>query len=295
MEVRSYNNELVFAQLLFSRVFKNITIRRKLGDGKSLDIRIPCVIGSRSRVYKNIEAKSNSSSGNLTLPLICITRTGLSKSPERLSNLHNEIVQSDGVRVNYNLLTPIPIDIHYEVAVISKYPADAEMVMSNFIPFFNQDIYVSSIHPKFKNIKTNSQIIMDDEISQEFPAIEGVDGLTDDIQTSVCTFTFKTWIFGGTAKSKYNGYLGNLSAEGRVLSSYPGDDSDGDGSSAEDTANIKEIRAVSVGFYAVPTSSDFTDYFRRTDLSSSDPDYLYPDADFLYYRYDSDGIKWIIE
>ena len=43
----------------------------------------------------------------------------------------------------YHLMPPIPVDISYEVNVIAKYPSDIDKIASNFMVFFNSDIYVS--------------------------------------------------------------------------------------------------------------------------------------------------------
>lgn len=57
------------------------------------------------------------------LPMIAINRTGITRNPERLNNLHNEVkYQETSTRRNYNLYTPVPIDINYDVIVLSKNP-----------------------------------------------------------------------------------------------------------------------------------------------------------------------------
>ena len=50
MEYRSYNKELAYANMLFKRPFSNIAIER---DGKL--IKFNCIIGNRSRIFKNLE------------------------------------------------------------------------------------------------------------------------------------------------------------------------------------------------------------------------------------------------
>ena len=57
---------------------------------------------------------------------------------------------------DYNLYTPIPVDITYTVSMISKVPGDIDRIISNFILFFNKDVFVSHKHPKFPNLKFSS-------------------------------------------------------------------------------------------------------------------------------------------
>lgn len=56
----------------------------------------------------------------------------------------------------YELMTPVPVDIEYEVSIVSKYPSDIDMIASNFMVFFNSDIYVTCEHPKYEGIKMNN-------------------------------------------------------------------------------------------------------------------------------------------
>ena len=89
MEIRSYNQELSYANLLFLRLFNNIVITRQLANGKSQDVKVKCVLGQRSRILKNLENPDRK--GTYKIPMIAINRTGYSRNSERLNNLHNEI------------------------------------------------------------------------------------------------------------------------------------------------------------------------------------------------------------
>jgi len=93
-------------------------------------------------------------------------------------------------------LTPVPIDISYEVSVVAKYPADIDKIASNFMVFFNSNIYCSQAHPKFSDIKLNNQVVMSDSVSEDHS--DELDGTRDDLIVSTFTFTFKTYLFGGT-------------------------------------------------------------------------------------------------
>lgn len=60
--------------------------------------------------------------GIYTLPLISINRTGYSRNGERLNNLNNEVKYELGPKSRYyHLMAPVPVDINYEVTVMSKY------------------------------------------------------------------------------------------------------------------------------------------------------------------------------
>jgi len=66
--------------------------------------------------------------------------------------------------------------------------------------FFNPDVYVTCMHPKYEGIRLNNQIIMSDSVSEEHP--DELDGSADDFITSTFQFTFKTYLFGGNQQAK---------------------------------------------------------------------------------------------
>ena len=95
--------------------------------------------------------------GNYKLPMIVISRSGYSRNGDRLNNLHNEVKYELGPAYRkYHLMTPVPIDVSYDVSIIAKYPSDIDMIASNFMVFFNSDIYVSCEHPKYEGVKMNN-------------------------------------------------------------------------------------------------------------------------------------------
>lgn len=89
-----------------------------------MTIDVPVVLADRSRIFKNLEKPG------LTLPLITIQRTGLSIAANRITNLHNEIKNQEMEgRINYNLYTPVPLDITYKVCLVSRWLSDIDMML----------------------------------------------------------------------------------------------------------------------------------------------------------------------
>lgn len=199
MEIISYNAELALANLMFMKLFRNIRIERTDTYGEKSVINVNCVLGQRSRILKNWQNAEKRAT--MKLPMIAINRTGYVRNGERLNNLHNEVkYEMTSHYRKYDLLTPVPIDISYDVSIIAKYPSDIDQIASNFMIFFNSDIYVSMEHPKYEGIILNNQIIMSDSVSEEHP--DELDGSTDDFITTTFQFTFKTYLFGGNQKAK---------------------------------------------------------------------------------------------
>lgn len=267
MEFISYNAELGCSNQLFKRFFNNIKIERTNNLGQKSLLDIPCVFGQRSRILKALENPDNES--QYKVPMIIINRTGYSRQSDRLNNLHNEVkYEISEKRRNYQFLTPVPIDINYEVSVIAKYPADIDKIASNFMIFFNSNIYCSQAHPKFSDIKLNNQVIMSDSVSEDHS--DELDNTRDDLTISTFTFTFKTYLFGGTVqyhKQRAKKQIVELSTfisagveVSTMVSSYiddPNNEGYNDG--------IPKIKGLDFGFYTIPKKEDILNYMTSVD------------------------------
>lgn len=155
MEFISFNSELGISNLLFQRVFSDIRIERTDKQGNKTWLKVPCVNAQRSRIIKSLENRERASM--YKLPMIAFSRTGYSRQGDRVNSLHNEVkYEITSTNRNLSLLTPIPIDISYDLTIFAKYQADIDKIASNFMVFFNNDIYVSQEHPKFAGLKLNN-------------------------------------------------------------------------------------------------------------------------------------------
>lgn len=198
MEVQSFNNEFGLAQLQFGQIFTGIKLSRKY---KGKPIYVPCVFGQRSRILKNLENPSTDAVS--PLPVIVITRNGFVRDSERVANLHLD-KQLSPYKGKYdpNVMTPQPINITYTVAAITKYPKDMDEILTNFLVFFNQDVYVRTSHPKLPDEYQKSQIVWDGSVSEEWP--DQLDSTAGDVQICTTTFIYKTYLYGGTEIAELN-------------------------------------------------------------------------------------------
>lgn len=63
----------------------------------------------------------------MKLPMIAVNRTGYARNGERLNGMHNEVKHEMTSKWrSYDLMTPVPIDISYDVSIIAKYPSDVD-------------------------------------------------------------------------------------------------------------------------------------------------------------------------
>ena len=267
MEIHSYNQELAIANTQFKRFFNNISVERANGEV----VNFKCVIGNRSRIFKNLENPDKN--GLYSLPMIIIQRTGITKNNDRLTNVNNEVKYAPHSKMlnfrNFpqilNLYTPVPIDITYQVTIVSKRQGDIDRAISNFIPFFNKDAFVRYNHPKFEGLFLKCQVIMDDNIQEEHP--DALDSSEDDIVTCTVNFTYKTWIFcGNDVMSGEGNYV--VHKISTILSVDPETDTSTYVSVITDTEYngfVPQIRQINVGFYPVPLLSGMLEHMHWVD------------------------------
>lgn len=319
MQIQSYNQELSLANLMFMRIFNNIRIQREQ-NGKVEDIKVICTPGQRSRILKGFQNPERR--GQMRLPMIVVNRTGYSRSPARVNNLHNEVkFEMTSKYRKYDLLTPVPIDVSYDVSIIAKYPSDIDKIASNFMVFFNNDVYVSCEHPKYEGIMLNNQVVMQDSVSEEHP--DELDGTQDDITTATFQFIFKTYLFGGTQQAKkkkvdvistsVSTILSNsistltydeLTSNAKELSNKQLSVS----VQQEVTANVSSVvsstydddiydgftpvvNQINVGFYATPQQSGFVEHMDFVDNKLQDPALISTHVDRLIWTIDEASEK----
>lgn len=294
MQIQSFNSELAIANLMFLRLFNNIIIHRTDKQKNKKQVKVNCVFGQRSRILKNFQNQDKT--GNMKLPMIAINRTGYVRNGERVNDNNNEVkFEITSKNRSYDLLTPIPIDISYDVVIIAKYPSDVDQIASNFMVFFNPSIYVTCEHPKYEGIKLNNQIVMSDSISEEHP--DELDGATDDFITTTFQFTFKTYLFGGNTQAKLvpqkiiSTYISSVISDcvyeltnedkqnlsnfvDKNLSTTYQKKVDVTLTAFVDNPNISNetydgfvpiVKSIDAGFYPVPQVSDFVQYMDDVD------------------------------
>ena len=285
MEIISYNQELAYANMLFRRPFNNIKIFR---DGKW--IKFKCVIGNRSRILKGKENKDRNA--QLELPMIIIQRMGITKAKERKANLHNEVKYKTGKSgLEINLYTPVPVNIQYQVTIVSKYQGDIDMCYSNFIPFFNDDIFVQSPHPKYKDLRFKSQIVMEDSITEDHPT--DLDGTADDLITATCNFVYKTYIFGGTDQIDSSAARVVRKISTSISVDYETGLSTEISSIVDTTYNgfVPNIEKVLVDLYPIPyLSTDYVEHMERVDAITPE-EYQEPWVDRFVWKVDESSLS----
>lgn len=192
MKYRSYNAEAKIATGLIMNVFNNVVISRfnnKFQSSK--EILVPLVYGTRSRALKELENVNKT----IKPPIMAIVKESMSQDTDRLNEVYS---YKSNIATGYDPLTKmrgIPINIEYTLSGIAEYEDDIDQMVSNFIPFFKPDIFVSWRHPKYPAQTIKSQIVWSCNVNYQSPTdLSTRDHEFFQFET---TFTFKTWFFAG--------------------------------------------------------------------------------------------------
>lgn len=192
MQFRSYNSEFKTANAQFMDIFNDITIdRRDVKDTVQETIKVICVLGPRSRQLKSLENKNKT----LKLPIISIQPGNFSRDASRAHDLNSGITLQTmewDYDAGYN--APVPINIQYEVTILTEYWEDADMIVCNFVTMFNPDLYVVWGNPRRPGEYLKSHVIWDGQCSKQFPSENPLDPSRF---MYTCNFTYKTWLFPG--------------------------------------------------------------------------------------------------
>jgi hypothetical protein len=216
--------------MLFTAAFDDAFIYRfdqqNLQPKSKIDVRY--VHGPKQRVIHDIVTKEK----NLTLPVVSIEQTSLTRDPNRVVHKHQNIIRpmvNDNSRVG-KLPTPIPMNMDVKVSIIAKYKEDVDQIVQNFAAVCNPYFVVSWKVPEefgFNFIdELRIQIEWNGSISYATPNTLSKD---DKYRiTADTSFTIKGWIFPptenpeGTIYVIHNKFI-NASLAGRVSSydDYP--------------------------------------------------------------------------
>lgn len=88
-----------------------------------------------------------------------------------------------------------PINMDFEMTIITRYREDMDQILSNWVVFFRPDVYVKWWSPRREGETIDSQILWNHNINHELP----IEYNPTNIFTykSTTSFTFKTWLFPG--------------------------------------------------------------------------------------------------
>jgi len=153
------------------------------------------VFGPKHRVLHDLTDRAKT----ITLPVVTIEQTGLSRDAARVHNKGKHFIQRHLSDSNYisKVPTPVPVNMSLTVNIIGKFKQDIDQIVQNFIAYCNPYIIAYWKVPEAFGLdyinELRSEIQWSGEISYDNPK-----DLNPDTKWRISaetTFTIKGWLF----------------------------------------------------------------------------------------------------
>jgi len=190
---QSYNFEIKDLLTQFIAAFDDVVIKRYDKDRNALEnIEVRYVLAPKQRVMYDIVNKAH----NLTLPVVAINVTGISRDTTRVFNKLDSVYNPRSEANNSTIMMPVPINIEVSMSILARYMQDMDQILSNFIPYNNPYIILSWKEPAttaFDPVEIRSEVLWGGSISLTEPTDTTY---SDKFRIIADTsFTIKGWLF----------------------------------------------------------------------------------------------------
>jgi hypothetical protein len=211
--------------VIIKRYDKNNNIVPPLSGDKVLFVYSP-----KQRVFSNLNSPT---AGGMTVPVIAVNLSSIQRDNNRVFN------KIEGFNVNFNpndnsgkfyknIPQPVPINIGLDMTIVTRYQADMDQILANFIPYFDPYIVISWKLPDLVKSDTpyelRNEVLWNGNINIQYP--DNLTGTQPYRLTATTSFTIKGWMFKKmdevikkiyTIDSKFFTYDGITSEDGSIL------------------------------------------------------------------------------
>jgi hypothetical protein len=200
-------------------------------------IKVRIVYAPKQRVLADLLDRDQ----NLQLPVMAVNIGGITRDTSRVYNkILGSFQSSTGSTVSYNERSPLPIDITYNVSIMTRYQEDMDQILSHLLPYVNPYFTISWRTPLRPEHEIRSNVFWNGNVNVQYP--------NDTTATQVArvvadlSFVFKGWMF----QAKPDDPIGNIHV---IHSTY-----------TDNTRGISEEYLLET---AVRESTDISDYIRH--------------------------------
>lgn len=193
VEAYNYNFEIRRCILHFMSALDGAVIKRHDKNHNVLDIiKVNYVYGSKERIMRDLI----DSVEHTKLPVVSVLLKSISRDASRV---RENIIGSYNDSLYYNkssmveILPPVPVNLSFDVSIITKYQSDMEQILSNFVVYSDPYFIVSWKEP-VTNRELRSEILWNGSISLDTPTELQAKGDYSKITAST-SFEFKSFIF----------------------------------------------------------------------------------------------------
>jgi hypothetical protein len=200
-----YNESIRKTIIGFGTVFNNIELQRQDSDGAvKQTIKVPLAYGPTEKFLARVEAEPNLDKRRPTqiqLPRIAFEMKGISYDPARklgATQICRSSKAGDATKT-YSHYLPVPYNLDFEVAIISKNNDDAVQILEQILPFFQPHFSITINMVNETDEKRDIPILLNNvSIQDEY---EGDFRVRRTIIYTL-TFTAKSYIYGPVTTSE---------------------------------------------------------------------------------------------
>lgn len=198
MKNYTFNFEVQTLLEQFVAAFNDIVIKRydttKTVVPPTSGFNVNFVYSPKQRLYDTLTSPAP---GGITVPCVAVSINGIQRDKSRVFNkIEGFAVPIFDVQTgNYikQIPQPVPVNIGINMTIVTKYQADMDQILSNFIPYCDPYIIISWKLPFAKNFEIRSEVLWSGQVNTQYPNDLGP---TQPFRISSDTsFTIKGWLF----------------------------------------------------------------------------------------------------
>jgi hypothetical protein len=187
----TYDFELQTMTTMLLNCFSDIVIKRFNVHKQPRDqIKTRLVYAPKQRVLNDLLDKDQ----NLQLPVISVYIGGIARDEARVFNkLVGSFHTVPNTTFSHNEKGPQPIDVTYNVSIMTRYQEDMDQILSHLLPYINPYFVVSWRTPNRPLHEIRSSVFWNGNVNIQYPVELNATQVARVIAD--LTFTFKGWLF----------------------------------------------------------------------------------------------------
>ena len=222
MEIQTFHFEIRDIISQFIAAFDDVVINRydKNRTPRS-NVKVRYVYSPKERVLFDIVNKAQ----NITLPVIAVNVTGISRDENRVFSKLYGFDESDHFsdakpgKNHAHVNMPVPVDIEVSMSILTEYQTDMDQILSNFIPYSNPYVVIAWKIPDAMGIATaheiRSQVLWSGSMTMDYPTDTTK---SDKYRIEAATsFTIKGWLFPKEMPKQQNVFFINTNFSSALL------------------------------------------------------------------------------
>lgn len=194
MNQYTYDFEVQTMSTVFMNAFSDIIIKRfDVNKSERDGVKTRIVYAPKQRVLNDILNKDQ----NLQLPVVAVSIGGIARDENRVFNkIQGTYHTPTNGAYSIHERGVLPIDITYNVSIMTRFQQDMDQILSHIIPYINPYFIVSWRTPNRPDHEIRSKVLWSGSASVQYPIDLNANQVAK--VTADLTFTFQGWLFQQT-------------------------------------------------------------------------------------------------